>query len=815
VQSFSYQANGPFPINLDELSMQAAGPDRRGMVRRRDVGRIENQISDEMAERLRAEALLLPPSYAINGPQSLDPDLLSPALGTSFESLDASGCCGGGLVVPPDPELAVGPNHIIAVVNTAIEMYDKSGNILLGPVTFSNFFSGVENCFSHFDPNVIYDEEHDRFIIGDDADGANYCVAATTGPDPTGTWNRYSFAANEGGLFFDYPHAGVGLDAIYLGANMFGSGFVEGRLWALDKDAMYSGAAMSVVTRSTGAEGTPQPVNLHGWAQGTWPTAGPHYILTDGPFNGADYGVWSWEDPFGADILTNLGSVNLNDFTGEIAAYPIDAPQSGSIIQLQANDWRVQDAEYRNGLIWMANTQACNPGGGTVDCVRWASIDPTGTPVIIDAGIYGSDGEYRFFADVAANDCDDMAIGYSKSSSSMFPSVWVSGRESGDAPGTLRAEVELKAGERDYDSFQSGISHRWGDYTGMTVDPDGKTFWYLGQYSKDISNFNTTTWATYIGSFTFPNCAPPIPLPGQAHSPSPSDSEIDVAIDAPLAWTAGSGATSHDVYFGTNSNPDAGEFQGNQAATVFEPGTLDYETTYYWRIDEVNDTGTTTGDIWSFTSQSESIDPLPGQATSPSPADGEIDVLIGSSLNWTAGADTTSHDVYFGTNSIPDTAEFQGNQAETSFSPSSLDYSTTYYWRIDEVNDEGTTGGNVWNFTTEDEPGPAIVHIASLAGTSGMFSKSGWTATVEISVEDTAGTPTAGVLVEGDWSNGATGSDSCTTDDLGTCSLQKSDLSFGLSSVTYTVTNLSGTNVSYDPDANEDGNGGEMRSMTM
>ena len=70
---------------------------------------------------------------------------------------------------------------------------------------------------------------------------------------------------------------------------------------------------------------------------------------------------------------------------------------------------------------------AIGSGAGTVDCIRWAKIDPTG-PTVLDAGVLASDGDYRIFPDVAANACGDMAIGYTKSSAGMFPSVFVSGR---------------------------------------------------------------------------------------------------------------------------------------------------------------------------------------------------------------------------------------------------------------------------------------------------------------------------------------------------------------------------------------------------
>ena len=509
-ESLTFEANGPYPIDLADIPAGVYDPNHQ-LAHNGGSGRIESPISDELADLLREEALLLPSEPWIELLQQSGPEQFGPVAGTSFDSLDTNDCCGGGLSVPPDSELAVCLNHIIAVVNVAFEIYDKSGNVLSGPTTFSSFFSGTPGCSNTrvFDPNVLYDEEHDRFILGIDGNGTNYCVAATTGPDPTATWNRYGFdtLAATNASFFDYPHAGVGLDAIYLGANMFLGGFFEGRVWAMDKFDMYSGASLTVVTRGTGNESTPQPSNLHGFAQGTWPAGGPHYILTDGnSFDGISYGVWTWNDPFGADTLTDTGQVNLSVFTGVTAGFPIDATQAGSGDLLQSNDWRVQDAEYRNGKIWMSNTISCNPGSGTVNCIRWAQIDPTG-PSIVDAGVFASNGDYRTFPDVAANDCDDMAIGYTKTSSSIFPAVYVNGRESGDMPGTLQAEVLMKAGERPYDSFQRPGPHRWGDYSGMTIDPDGQTFWYLGEYSKDIFNFDLTTWGNYIGSFSFADCS--------------------------------------------------------------------------------------------------------------------------------------------------------------------------------------------------------------------------------------------------------------------------------------------------------------------
>jgi hypothetical protein len=84
----------------------------------------------------------------------------------------------------------------------------------------------------------------------------------------------------------------------------------------------------------------------------------------------------------------------------------------------------------------------------------------------------------------------------------------------------------------------------------------------------------------------------------RASNPNPADGARSVSRTADLSWTAGEDATSHDVYFGTSS---PGVFQGNQTATTFDPGTMAYSTTYYWRIDEFNNGSKTTGIVWSFT----------------------------------------------------------------------------------------------------------------------------------------------------------------------------------------------------------------------
>jgi len=288
--------------------------------------------------------------------------------------------------------------------------------------------------------------------------------------------------------------------------------------------------------------------------------------------------------------------------------------------------------------------------------------------------------------------------------------------------------------------------------------------------------------------------------PGQAFNPNPANGATDLGLDTNLWWEAGSLATSHDVYFGTSSPLNGGDFQGNQPGTGFDPGPLANSTTYYWRIDEVNGDGTTAGPTWSFTTLAAPSNP-PGQASGPSPADGATDQALNTTLAWTAGSLATSHDVYFGTSASLGAGEFQGNQPGTGFDPGPLANSTTYYWRIDEVNGDGTTAGPTWSFTTL-AAAPGTLHLAGLSGSAVPAAHGRWNAVVTITVHNQDGTPEPDVTVSGNWSNGANGGASCLTLADGRCSVQKNSLKTNVASVSFTVSDLAKTGMAYDPAAN-------------
>jgi hypothetical protein len=230
--------------------------------------------------------------------------------------------------------------------------------------------------------------------------------------------------------------------------------------------------------------------------------------------------------------------------------------------------------------------------------------------------------------------------------------------------------------------------------------PDGLVpgttyYWRIDEVNEADPN---SPWKGDVWSFSVPSKS--------AYSPIPTDSAEFVPLNATLTWTPGFGAKLHTVYFGEDFDT-VNEATGgaSMGVTRYTPGSLKLAKTYYWRVDEFDGSNTYKGDVWSFTTE--------GAVTGPNPSDGAGDVSPTQALTWDAGAVAASHDVYFGMdadavkNATKSSPEYKGPKAlgEESYDPGRLLLETTYYWRVDEVNDASTDSpwaGNVWSFTTGD-----------------------------------------------------------------------------------------------------------------
>jgi hypothetical protein len=195
----------------------------------------------------------------------------------------------------------------------------------------------------------------------------------------------------------------------------------------------------------------------------------------------------------------------------------------------------------------------------------------------------------------------------------------------------------------------------------------------------------------------------------QAWGPTPKDGELHTQTWANVSWRPGPYAVSHDVYMGDNfddvESGAADTFVGNQAAPSLVigfpgfpfPDGLVPGTTYYWRIDEVNEADPNSpwkGDIWSF-----SIPPK--TAYSPDPADGAEFVDLDATFSWTGGYGAKLHTVYIGTSyDEVDNAVGGAPQGVATFTPTQLEPEKVYYWRVDEFDAFETYKGDIWSFTT-------------------------------------------------------------------------------------------------------------------
>ena len=220
-----------------------------------------------------------------------------------------------------------------------------------------------------------------------------------------------------------------------------------------------------------------------------------------------------------------------------------------------------------------------------------------------------------------------------------------------------------------------------------------------------------------------------------ALNPNPPDGSYHSDTWANLSWSPGDFAASHNIYFGDkfdDVNDGAGDtFRANQVATYFVVGFPGFPypdglvpgTTYYWRIDEVNNVHPDSpwkGPVWSFTVP-------PRTAYNPDPPDGAESVDLNVTLSWTAGFGAKLHTVYIGESFEAVSSAAGGlSQATTTYSPGPLKAEKVYYWRVDEFDGTATYKGSLWSFTTPGAVGNP--KPANRATDVKMTAKLSWTA---------------------------------------------------------------------------------------
>ncbi|MEK6304147.1 MAG: HYR domain-containing protein [Acidobacteriota bacterium] len=512
------------------------------------------EVNEKNSEETRKEVSGIKGSFdgaLQTAPRSFAPNVL-PAASLTFEGVAFAD---GNNVAPPDTNGDVGPNHFVQTVNNRVGIWDKSGNLLVPFFKQSSLFAplgGLAATVDQGDPIVLYDRIADRWLISQFAFTAlnappyHEAIAISKTGDPTGAYYLYDFIL-PGNEFPDYPKFGVWPDGYYMATNQFTNGgpFNGAGAFAFDRKKMilgdptasliYFSLNLSVPFASNGIFGM-LPSDQDGLLP---PPAGAPNVY--GYFTADEFGDVQGDAVrlfnFHADYVTPASSTFTERAESPLVMSAFDPRNPngrGDIEQPPPAGNNATDRLDSLSIDTMYRLQYFNRGG-TESLVSNFTVNVSGvTPssaaayqagfryfelrkaapaapyAIVEqatfapAPISGATGSNRWMGSAAIDNQENLAVGFSISSTTIFPSLNYAGRAFNDAPNGLQGEVTLFAGV----GVQRGTSNRWGDYSSMQIDPaDDCSFWFTSEYYT--TNNLTFNWRTRIAKFKFPTCTAP------------------------------------------------------------------------------------------------------------------------------------------------------------------------------------------------------------------------------------------------------------------------------------------------------------------
>jgi len=469
--------------------------------------------------------------------QSLPPPL-APSFYKIIEGInfDEDAANTGSYHIPPDPIGAAGIDHVVSVVNTSIEWFTKAG-LNQNSESLADFFSPLSPQTSTFDPKVIYDQYEDRFLVvtlevvevtpnHNSGNISSIFLAVSDDSDPNGIWYFTKVDAKQaigpGDYFADYPGFALDEEAVYVTANLFRHilrSYGGVRLWIIDKSPFYAGGAASVTVHDPSASAslpgdafTLQPAHMFG----AGPAGVGTFLVNSGWVSGAtDFlSVIRVDDPLGSPTFTNQ-FISLGDVTSGFSLP--NAPQLDTSADIETNDGRALHAVWRNNELWGTLTvdppSGDNAGQATA---HWYRIDTSvlSSLSLLDQGDIGGEDiatdAHTFFPAISIDKNGNMAIGFSSSAPSIYPGAYYTGRLATDPPGTVQPSTVFAAGLDYYYRQFGGTQNRWGDYSGLSVDPvDDETFWVFNEYALTHGTIlpqypiQNGRWGTRFANFTF------------------------------------------------------------------------------------------------------------------------------------------------------------------------------------------------------------------------------------------------------------------------------------------------------------------------
>lgn len=400
-----------------------------------------------------------------------------------------------GNSIPPDPYLAVGPNHVIVTVNTSFRIYDKEGNILK-TISADSWYNNVFPSAGAFDPKVTYDVIDQRWImvwLQESSGVATLLLSVSDDSDPLGTWYNWALPANLNGTvnsntWTDYQGVGYDENAIYITGNqfLFNGGFQYAKIRIIPKAQLYANTAgpcswMDIWNINNGNSSTLRPSIMY--------SSSSKYYLVEVPYvSAANYvRLYSITNPLTTPTLV------LNNIGVTTYSLPPNASQLGGGTPIESGDVRLRnEPKYRDGFLYFVHSVK-NPDYQAYSALHYVKIN-TNTNTPDQDYVFGADGFWHFYPSVDVDIDGNVALTYSRSGTTEYPGAFFTGRLANDPPGLMESQP-LAEGRGHYDvDFGSG-RNRWGDYTGMVLDPvNQKNFWAFSEFAAAPN-----TWGTWVG----------------------------------------------------------------------------------------------------------------------------------------------------------------------------------------------------------------------------------------------------------------------------------------------------------------------------
>ena len=492
---------------------------------RDDHGEIgENEEAEENMEGRHGHPSVDPNAL----PHGTDPAWQTAAPTHGFEravNLSVNGM-GYTNVSPADPNLAVGPNHVIQMINGSsgayFRIYDKN---LANPGTqtyMDNFVGSIGSIATYSglgDPVILYDALADRWVMTEFSDSGNrMIVAISTGSSPTGSWYAYSYTASS---FPDYPKYAVWNNCYVVTTNENSPS-----IYALPRANMLAGTGGTAVhftissLASIGFQAA-APVNFGG---GTPPPAGAPAMfmrmVDDAWTAAADVDrLELWNINYNAatpasSTITGPTALPTDAFDSDLCGYTTlnCITQPGSQTMDPIREILMNHVCYRNldalGYEALVCAHSVDLNGTDRACPRWYEVHRTGGTGgawgVYQQGTFSPDANDRWMPTISINNNGDIGLAYNiagTTGGNVYPSIRYTGRYRTDPLGQMTfAETAIVAGAA------SQSNNRYGDYNSLDVDPsDGLSFYGTAMYNP------ASSWGTRMFKFSFPivGCTPP------------------------------------------------------------------------------------------------------------------------------------------------------------------------------------------------------------------------------------------------------------------------------------------------------------------